>query len=663
MDFFTAQDRARRMTGRLVILLVLAVAALIVAASLAVALAMTLLDVGSLAADPLARALEPRLLGGVATVVILVVGLGSLARHLQLRAGGSVVAVALGGRPLNLETRNEEERRLLNVVEEMAIASGMPVPEVFVLEDQAINAFAAGHDLDDAAIGVTRGALEALDRDQLQGVIAHEFSHILHGDMRLNLRLVALLHGVLVIGLAGRLLLHSSGGSHRTRSRRGGGHVAVLGLGAALTVLGYAGTLCGNLIKAAVSRQREFLADASAVQYTRHPEGIGGALKVLAAHRLGSRLLATHAQEFSHLFFGSGVRSLSRLTATHPPLEARIRRLEPHWDGSLPPAPAIRSASPQAAAGPRAGAATLTARSSVRQATVDARGTDAREKEAGVADAIVASVGRPSAEDIDRARRRLGEIDERLIEAAHEPSAARALVYGILMGADPASREAQREALMGQAQPDVLVELASLEGPLSRLLPGQRLPLIELALPVLRRLSVVQSTRFQACLRRLMALESHPGALQWALHRIVLQGLAGERRARRDRHLADLSGPLSLLLSTLARAGRQDELPTHAAVERLSSALGVPLDVVPEPARATDLDWAMARLVRLATSERAPLLAAMSCCVAHDGRIEPEEAELLCAVAWTLGCPLPNPVRPLDEWDGGVAGESAEETA
>ncbi|WP_114446914.1 M48 family metallopeptidase [Halomonas denitrificans] len=658
MDFFTAQDRARRMTGRLVILLVLAVAALIVAASLAVALAVTLLDVGSLAADPLARALEPRLLGGVATVVILVVGLGSLVRHLQLRAGGSVVAAALGGRPLNLETRNEEERRLLNVVEEMAIASGMPVPEVFVLEDQAINAFAAGHDLDDAAIGVTRGALEALDRDQLQGVIAHEFSHILHGDMRLNLRLVALLHGVLVIGLAGRLLLHSSGGSHRTRSRRGGGHVAVLGLGAALTVLGYAGTLCGNLIKAAVSRQREFLADASAVQYTRHPEGIGGALKVLAAHRLGSRLLAAHAQEFSHLFFGSGVRSLSRLTATHPPLEARIRRLEPHWDGSLPPAPAIRPASPPAAAMPRRGTAALTAGAAAGQTNA---GTAVVEER--LADAVVASVGRPSAGDIDRARRRLGEIDERLIEAAHEPSAARALVYGILMGADPASREAQREALIGQAQPDVLVELASLEGPLSRLLPGQRLPLMELALPVLRRLSVVQSTRFQACLRRLMALESHPGALQWALHRIVLQGLAGERRARRDRHLADLSGPLSLLLSTLARAGRQDELPTHDAVERLSAALGVPLDVVPEPARATDLDWAMARLVRLATSERAPLLAAMSCCVTHDGRIEPEEAELLCAVAWTLGCPLPNPARPLDESEGGVAGESAEETA
>ncbi|MEQ6915963.1 M48 family metallopeptidase [Halomonas aquatica] len=660
MDFFTAQDRARRLTGRLVLLLLLAVAALIAVASLAVALAVVLLDGGAFAAQPLARALEPRLLAGVAAAVILVVGLGSLVRHLQLRAGGSVVAESLGGRPLNFETRNERERQLLNVVEEMAIASGMPVPEVYLLEDQAINAFAAGHDLDDVAIGITRGAIEALDRDQLQGVIAHEFSHILHGDMRLNLRLVALLHGILVIGLIGRMLLHASSSGRRMRSRKGGGHVAVLGLGASLMVVGYAGTLCGNLIKAAVSRQREFLADASAVQYTRNPEGIGGALKVLAAHRLGSRLLASHAAEFSHLFFGSGVRTLPGLTATHPPLQARIRRVLPRWDGSLPPAPVIQPTPPRHAAAPMEGAAGLASKASIGESmpgavVADALVADALMAEGGVADEIVASVGRPSAEDISRARRRLGEIDDGLIEAAHEPSAARALVYGILMGADAGSRDAQRQALVGQALPEVLRELEALEVPLSRLAPGQRLPLIELALPVLRRLSVAQLGRFQACLRRLMALESRPGALQWALHRLVLRGIQGERRARRDRHLADLSGPLSLLLSTLALAGQQDETQAHASVERLSAVLGVTLDFVREPALATDLDWAMSRLVRLVQAERAPLLAAMSCCVLHDGRIEPEEAELLSAVAWTLGCPLPSPERLAGQSVGGTA--------
>ncbi|MBB3184750.1 Zn-dependent protease with chaperone function [Halomonas fontilapidosi] len=625
MDFFTAQDRARRLTGRLILLLALAIVVLIGITSLVVALAVVFLDGASFTGETLARALQPQLLAGVAMVVILVVGLGSLIRHLQLRAGGSAVAEALGGRSLNLETRDANERRLLNVVEEMAIASGMPVPLVYLLEDPAINAFAAGHELDDVAIGVTRGAIETLDRDQLQGVIAHEFSHILHGDMRLNLRLVALLHGIVVIGLIGRMLLHASTSGRRTRSRKGGGHVAVLGLGAGLMVVGYAGTLCGNLIKAAVSRQREFLADASAVQYTRNPEGIGGALKLLAAHRLGSRLLASQAAEFSHLYFGSGVRSLSRLTATHPPVTARIQRVLPHWDGSLPPAPPVRSTRRQA-----------------EPASSDGGQGGERLAAGALAAAVVASVGRPSSEDIARARRRLGEIDARLFESAHEPFAARALVYGILMGADPRSREAQRDALQGQALPEVLAELKTLEAPLSRLTPGQRLPLIELALPALRQLSTAQHARFQACLRRLMALEVHAGALQWALHRLVVQGIEGARRARRDRHLADLGGPLSLLLSTLARAGQQDEGQARAAVERLGSVLGVPLDFVGEPALASDLDWAMARLVRLVQAERAPLLAAMTCCVEHDGRIAPEEGELLSAVAWTLGCPLPS---------------------
>ncbi|MDZ7853628.1 MAG: M48 family metallopeptidase [Halomonas sp.] len=639
MDFFTAQDRARRLTGRLVLLLGLAVAALIMVTSLVVALAVVLFDGGPLTGEPLERALQPQLFTGVATAVILVVGLGSLARHLQLRAGGSVVAEALGGRPLNLETRDADERRLLNVVEEMAIASGMPVPLVYLLEDPAINAFAAGYELDDVAIGITRGAIEALDRDQLQGVIAHEFSHILHGDMRINLRLVALLHGILMIGLIGRMLLHASGSGRRMRSRRGRGHAAVLGLGVGLMVVGYAGTLCGNLIKAAVSRQREFLADASAVQYTRNPEGIGGALKVLAAHRLGSRLLASHAAEFSHLYFGSGVRALSGLTATHPPLETRIRRVLPRWDGSLPPPPEIRSPQPRQAATPSPGGM---------------QGSSPQTS-AGLAAAVVASVGRPSAEDITRARRRLGEIDERLLEAAHEPFAARALVYGILMGADPSSREAQRQALEGQALPEVLRELETLDASLAELAPGQRLPLIELALPSLRQLSTAQHARFQACLRRLMALETQASALQWALHRLVIQGVQGERRARRDRHLGDLAGPLSLLLSTLARAGQQDEDQARSAVERLSSALGVSLDFVGKPALASDLDWAMARLVRLVQAERRPLLVAMSCCVEHDGRIDPEEAELLSAVAWTLGCPLPSTERSAGQADNGTA--------
>ncbi|WP_416137548.1 M48 family metallopeptidase [Halomonas sp. HK25] len=629
MDFFTAQDRARRLTGRLVFLLVLAVAGLIVAASVLVALAMVLMDGQLGGADPLARALAPELFAWVTLgVVALVVG-GAVMRHLQLRAGGSAVAEALGGRPLNPDTRDADELQLLNVVEEMAIASGMPVPSVYLLEDAAINAFAAGHEPHDAVIGVTRGAIEHLDRDQLQGVIAHEFSHILHGDMRLNLRLVALLHGILVIGLIGQLLLRGAAMTGRGRSsrRRGGGHMAVMAGGAALMLVGYAGTLCGNLIKAAVSRQREFLADASAVQYTRNPEGIGGALQTLAAYRLGSRLMASQASEFSHLYFGSGVRHLSRLTATHPPLEARIRRVLPRWDGSLP-----EPFAPTPKAAP-----------SERAAPASPRGAALGGGVAGavLAGAVVASVGQPDPAALAAARRRLASIDSGLIDAAHEPFAARALVYGILMGVDPASRDAQRRVLTNQALPEVLRELDALVEPLASLTPGDRLPLIELALPQLRQLSAAQFARFRHCLTGLMAAETAPGALQWALHRLVLVGIEGERRARRDRHMRDLAGPLSLLLSTLACSGQAAPDEVRGSLDQAGRALGVELDLVREPPAAADLDWAMERLVRLVQAERAALLAAMVCCVEEDGRIAPEEAELLRAVAWTLGCPLP----------------------
>lgn len=635
MDFFTAQDRARRLSARLVLLLLLAVVVLVVLTCVLVALAVVVMNPERMGAgDPLAAALEPRLFALVAGGVVAILVLGGLVRHLQLRVGGYAVAEALGGRPLALDTRDEDERRLLHVVEEMAIASGMPVPAVYLLDDAAINAFAAGHDSHDAVIGVTRGAIEHLDRDQLQGVIAHEFSHILHGDMRLNLRLVALLHGILVIGLAGRFLLRGLAGGRRRGSRRGG-HVAIMGLGVALMAVGYAGTLCGNLIKAAVSRQREFLADASAVQYTRNPEGIGGALQTLAAYRLGSHLLAANAAEFSHLYFGSGVRSLSRFTATHPPLEARIRRVLPRWDGRLPEPFAP---TPRAAPEPPSSPATPSHATPLGGAALAG---------AALGAAAVASVGRPDDAALASARRRLAGLDARLIEAAHEPFAARALVYAILMGVDPASRDAQREVLERQALPEVLAELEALAKPLAGLSPGDRLPLIELALPALRALSPAQGARFRACLDGLMAAEEAPGALQWALHRLVRSGLDGERRAHRDRRLADLAGPLSRLLSTLAVAGQPERDAAQAALERIASVLGVSLDLVVEPATPRELDWALERLARLRNEERAPLLAAMVCCVEQDGRVEPREAELLRAVAWTLGVPLP--LGALDE--------------
>lgn len=338
-DFFDRQDVARRNTTRLVILFVLAVLAIMASVDLLLAATM-----GYLARDPRTGAIDwtlaadPQLLGLAVVGTLILVGGGSLYKTAQLRGGGRIVAEQLGGRRLNPDSRVPAERQLLNVVEEMAIASGSPAPPVYLLDQEdGINAFAAGFTPADAVIGVTRGAAERLTRDELQGVIAHEFSHIFNGDMRLNIRLIGLLHGILIIGLLGYFILRMTAFSGRgRRSKQGSSALPLLALGAGLMAVGFFGTFFGNLIKAAVSRQREFLADASAVQFTRQPEGLAGALKKIGGAATGSTIQSPNAPEASHMFFGRATSGFSALFSTHPPLAARIRVIEPAWDGTFP---------------------------------------------------------------------------------------------------------------------------------------------------------------------------------------------------------------------------------------------------------------------------------------------------------------------------------------
>ncbi|WP_148667825.1 M48 family metallopeptidase, partial [Mizugakiibacter sediminis] len=315
MDFFAEQERARRASRRLVALFALAVLAIVVAVDAVLA--------GLFGIGRHAGRVDPLALGGISLLVIAVIALASAWRIASLAGGGAAVARGLGATPVPADTTDFTWKRLRNVVEEVAIASGVPVPELYVLEDEAgINAFAAGYTSADAAVCVTRGALDKLTRDELQGVIAHEFSHVLNGDMRLNVRLIGLLFGILVLGIVGRRILGASGRS------RGRGTAPLVAFGLAILLIGYVGFFFGRLIQAAVSRSRECLADASAVQFTRQTHGIAGALKKIAALAEGSLLASAQREEVAHMLFGDGV-GLSALFATHPPLLARIRALEP----------------------------------------------------------------------------------------------------------------------------------------------------------------------------------------------------------------------------------------------------------------------------------------------------------------------------------------------
>lgn len=343
MDFFAAQDTARSRSRRLVALFFASVAGIILAIYLAI---MVLMFAGADAAS----LWDPEIFAWTAALTVLVVGAASLVKISSLRAGGGSVARSVGGRLVDPLTQIPDERRLVNIIEEISIAAGIPVPEIYVLDDEGgINAFAAGFSPADAAVAVTRGCMTKLNRDELQGVIAHEFSHILNGDMRLNSQLIGLVFGLLALTVIGQTLMRVafySGGGRRRDGKEGAAVVlAIVLLGVILCIAGWVGVLFGRLLQSAVSRQREFLADASAVQLTRHPEGLAGALRKIG--REGSRVTNPHSQDVAHLFFANGLRmSWWGLFGTHPPLEARIRAIDP-GEAVPPPLPRDEPAPPE----------------------------------------------------------------------------------------------------------------------------------------------------------------------------------------------------------------------------------------------------------------------------------------------------------------------------
>jgi Zn-dependent protease with chaperone function len=283
VNFFASQELARRQSRWLLLLYAVSLAGVVLAIDAAVLLAHRTVRINPLAGPseyPSLAAwarLHPDLFWGTTLAVVAFVGVASLYRMLRLRAGGSVVAEALGGEPVSRDSADPARRRLLNIVEEMAIASGMPVPAVYVIEVEAtINAFSAGHVPADAAIAVTRGALERLDRDQLQAVVGHEFSHILNGDMRLSIRLMSLAFGLLALVLLARSILSLSRRSDRAI-------VPAMLLFVVVMAVGYVGLAGARVLQALISRRREALADASSVQFTRNPGAITGALVRAAA--------------------------------------------------------------------------------------------------------------------------------------------------------------------------------------------------------------------------------------------------------------------------------------------------------------------------------------------------------------------------------------------
>lgn len=623
MNFFERQAQARRNTTRLVVLFALAVISIVVLVNLGVVFLL----------GP-----QVDVLIGASVITLAVIGLGSLYRIASLGAGGERVATQLGGVAVPEDTTDPQLRRLRNVVEEMAIASGVPMPALFVLEHEAgINAFAAGYSPSDAAVAVTRGALERLNRDELQGVVAHEFSHVLNGDMRLNIRLMGILFGILMIGLIGRRIMLHAGAA------RGRDGAFVLLLAAAFAAIGYAGVFFGRMIKAGVSRSREVLADASAVQFTRQTQGLAGALKKIAGVSAGSQLQErADAEEISHMLFGDGV-GLRGLFATHPPVLARIQALEPGFTDAQ-----LSALSKRWLQAPPSGL-----EEDLQLGLVDRSDVPLPAHRAEIAvtpDRVAAHVATPEDGDWVCASRIVQDIPEPLRQAARRRDAVMPLLLGLLLDADADIRGHQLDEIATRLGPTLAEATRQLrEEGLAQLHPMHRLPLAQLAFPVLRLRPRPELGAFVDAVHAVTHTDGTLSLFEYCLGQLlqvqVMESLDPARHARFGRQRAgNVKQEFATLLAVVAQAGHVGDAEGARRAYLAGMHRVLPRDHVPyaPPAAGVQaLDTVWDPLDRLDPLAKQVLVEAITDAILHDGRISVAESELLRTICGVLHCPLP----------------------
>ena len=638
MDFFEHQDLARKNSKKLIILFALAVIGVILSVYVLLGVAVTGYNVKMVepneGIDLIALFTNWRILLMVGGGTLLFVGGASVYRISSLQGGGQVVASSLGGRPLQQTTTDRDERRVLNVVEEMAIASGIPVPPVFLLEEQGINAFAAGYSPQDAVIGVTRGCVQSLSRDELQGVIAHEFSHVLNGDMRMNIRLIGLIYGIMAIGFIGwqifRIAIYSGGGRRSDKNSR---PIPLIAIGGGLIAIGAVGIFFGNWIKASFSRQREFLADASAVQFTRNPQGIAGALMQIGASPAHGEIKSPAAPEFSHMYFATGVTTMfSGMFATHPPLEKRILRIEPRWNGKYPKENRSRKSGETSS---NAGSATA----------------DSRKKVVAKAVTIltgIEAIGQPTPSHLALAHKLISEIPDAIKEAARNPYGARAVMYALLLNQEPQARRQQLAQLERYAERGLANMTEAVAAQVSRLDPQHRLPLVDMTLGALKSLSTTQYKNFMANLEVLINADNKIELFEWVVVRVVHHHLDPPRSSRpKYNALETLSAQCNMLLSVLAWAGHADPAEVRTAFDVGAEVINIPgLVLIPrDEINLTELGNALDILDSVEMGLKKTLILACAQCVIADQKVAAHEAELMRAIAESFGCPMP-PLLP-----------------
>jgi len=610
MNFFRAQDEARGRTTKLVVLLVLAI--IILTGSLYV---LAVMGHGKLFLRGGHDWFQPKLFFATSGVALLIILGGSLLRIAELSKGGGAIAERLGGRLVGANTTDLAERRYLNVVQEMALAAGLPVPLCYVIDgDATINAFAAGNDPQDAAIGVTRGALDHLTRDELQGVIAHEFSHIGNGDVKLSLRIIGAVAGLTALAQLGYIFMRLGAQSSDGDKDSAPFTIAMILTGLVVLVIGSGGIFFAKVIQASVSRQREYLADASAVQFTRNPLGLASALKKVAGMSGAKREASTSELESQHLFFASSGGFMEFLFSTHPPINERIRLIDPAFDGIIPDVVPVQVVADEPAAG-------FAPASRVAPPPLP---TETRAV--------------PSDLQIQDSLGFRGQISAELRTASQDPVSAMGLVLGLILRRDSALRSAQLEKARGLAGGEVAREAAWSE-PLLRDLPaGSRVPLLDLSMPALRQLSPEQEALFRLAIAQ-VGYDAEDGLIVLLIQASMRRYLSKEKNP--VSRSGDLAAACGLVLSAVVRTSSESPEAQARAYQLGAGALGLPgLDAALLESEAIDLqkvDDALAVIAGQSVYDRRKFVRACGVAMLNDGKAEPAEIEIVRAVADSLG--------------------------
>ncbi len=676
-DFFQRQEEARTASFRLIPLFLLAAAAVIGSVYLVYSLCALFVAGffrfwrGALAEED-SRVFHfwdwERLLWTALVVLVLFLVI-SVWKTLQLREGGRAVARLLGAQRVSPGATDPDKRRLLNVVEEMSVASGIPVPDVYLLErEPSINAFVAGHAVDDMIVGVTGGAVKYLTRDELQGVIAHEYSHIFNGDMALKMRLMGWVHGLFGVTILAEWLMDrrnaqferqmSADGKPTFNGVQVAADLALLVIGFALSFIGWHGAVFGRIIKASVCRQREHLADAAAVQFTRYPEGLAGALEKVRQWPDGGQVVCPHAEEASHMFFADALQEerYVLLMSTHPPVAERLARIQNMMGRSAPRAEVQgKDSVDDASVTQPVGKTPAPGRKEGQPAmpVVQPEKIVAATGGGVAVERSIAQVGLPVTEHLAFATKLLNEQPESLKEAMRDKLRAQWLICGLLLSSAPTVRQVQAEIItrhLGEAA----AEAAKGYDEETRKLPPQaRVPLVELSLPGLREMTPAEYRQFDQCLQELVACDQELDVFEFALQHILRRHLGGKYQLRLKPELRYFSvqavaGDVSVLLTLLASAGQEGDDVRAAFAAGVKSFNSTQLNLRwlgNGQCTLATLQAALENLAETGPSVKRAVLQACAATVAADGLIQAAEGELLRAIADALDCPMPPLVK------------------